>query len=48
MNPSPLHSRLSDFIANAHAAVRLRVCLEPVGGPGDKFYPPTYEMQAQQ
>lgn len=43
MNETSLLPRLKDFIANAHAAVRLRINLQPVGGPGDKFFPPTYE-----
>ena len=43
MDSTPLLSRLTDSLRENHAAVRLRVTLAPVGGPGDKFFPPTYE-----
>jgi len=36
-------SDLTSAISRNDAAVRLRVELQPVGGPGDKFFPPTYE-----
>jgi CRISPR-associated protein Csb1 len=43
MNSKELLSKLHEYVTQAHAAVRLRVDLQPVGGPGDKFFPPTYE-----
>src|SRR5437899_6502761 len=43
MKSNELFSHLQNDVVNAHAAVRLRVELQPVGGAGDKFYPPTYE-----
>jgi CRISPR-associated protein Csb1 len=30
-------------LAGSAAAFRLRLRLEPAGGPGDKVFPPTYE-----
>jgi CRISPR-associated protein Csb1 len=43
MDSTALLENLRQYVLNAHAAVRLRVDLQPVGGPGDKFFPPTYE-----
>jgi len=38
--------RLGEAIANA-AAVRRKQILQPVGGPGDKIFPPTYPGEGQ-
>ena len=43
MNSATLFSKLGDFLHSAHAALRVRVDLQPAGGSGDKFLPPTYE-----
>jgi hypothetical protein len=42
-NPEPLaFNLLNDAVANA-AAIRIVTRLDPMGGPGNKVFPPTYE-----
>lgn len=43
MDSEKVLSRLQDYIATAQSAIRLRVDLQPAGGSGDKFLPPTYK-----
>ena len=43
MDSANLFTQLNDYLHSAHAALRVRVDLQPAGGPGDKFLPPTYE-----
>ncbi len=43
MDSTKLFSQLGQYLHSAHAALRVRVQLQPAGGPGDKFLPPTYE-----
>ncbi|MCX4242532.1 type I-G CRISPR-associated RAMP protein Csb1/Cas7g [Paraliomyxa miuraensis] len=40
--PPPTLSTLQAALAGSGAAFRLRTRLQPVGGPGDKVFPPTY------
>jgi len=43
ISPTPLSfEQLTDAVAHA-AAIRIVTNLEPIGGPGDKIFPPTYE-----
>lgn len=43
MNSKSLLQTLRDCLSQSHAAARVRTQLQPVGGDGDKFFPPTYE-----
>lgn len=36
-------TQLDAALRGSHAALRLKIPLEPAGGPGDKVFPPTYE-----
>lgn len=39
-------NKLTHMVAN-DAALRRRQCLQPVGGPGDKIFPPTYPAEGK-
>jgi CRISPR-associated protein Csb1 len=41
--PTLSYKDLHDAVRGTAAAFRLRLRLEPTGGPGDKVFPPTYE-----
>ncbi len=43
MDSAKLFSQIGQYLHSAHAGLRVRVDLQPAGGSGDKFLPPTYE-----
>lgn len=36
------YEQLKEAIAGRHVGIRSRIALQPLGGPGDKIFPPTY------